>query len=256
MARARQPPRGLRRPPRRRPIRRLPCHRPLMPCGQRRGLRPSRGGASSSEADFSHNGQTGQMLWVLLEALAQHEARVPVFKLFGNQISHGGVLAMCEFIRMNSVAEAVQELHLPRNDIDDASVLELIRTFQSQRPRCPPRRVPDGAGKAKAAPVWLRLKHNAAQDPEVVCKTAEEDGIAVCIACDRNLRSPSKCCRGTNSLVHLYAFTVQKHTPSSPQSPKQGSWRRDIGINGAASHEAAEVAAAAAPPQAETCEND
>lgn len=161
------------------------------------------------EVDFSHNGMSDQMVWRLLEVLAQHEVHAALLKLFANHISQGGVLAICEFIRMNHHAEALQELHLSHNDIDDRSALELLRTLQSQRPRYPPRRVQDGNGEPPTAPVWLRLNHNKIKEPDAVRKTAEAEGIAICTAWDRNACGTSKCCRRECPLVHLYSFNVQ-----------------------------------------------
>merc|ERR1712061_271122 len=112
------------------------------------------------EVDFSHNSMSNQMVWMLLETLAQHEVHTALLKLFGNNISQGGVLAICEFIRMNEQAEPLQELHLSHNEIDDESALELLRTLHSQKPRYPPRRVCDGSGEPIAVPVWLRLNNN------------------------------------------------------------------------------------------------
>merc|ERR1719503_141653 len=120
------------------------------------------------EVDFSNNGLSNQMVWMLLETLAQHDVHAALLKFFRNQISHGGVLAICEFIRMNARADAVQELHLSHNEIDDESALELLRTFASERPRYPPRRVSDSTGEPFVAPVWLRLNHNRIRAPAQV----------------------------------------------------------------------------------------
>lgn len=162
------------------------------------------------EVDFSHNYLTNQMVWMLLETLAENEVHAALLKLFGNHISHAGVLALCEFIRMNERAEAIHELHLSHNDIDDESALELLRTLHSQRPRYPPRRSDGGSGEAHLAPVWLRLNQNRVREPAAVLRTAEAEGITVCTAWDRQHCGTSKCCRrGECPLVHLYSFSVQ-----------------------------------------------
>lgn len=166
------------------------------------------------EVDFSHNNMSNHMVWLLLETLAQHEVHAALLKLFSNRISQGGVLAICEFIRMNERADAVQELHLSHNEIDDDSVLELLRTLHFNRPRYPPQRLPEGSGSSFStelvlAPVWLRLNHNRVRDPETVRQKAEAEGITICTALDRNGCGTTRCCRRECPLVHLYSFNVQ-----------------------------------------------
>lgn len=162
------------------------------------------------EVDFSQNRMSNQMVWTLLETLAQHEVHTALLKLFANNISQGGVLAICEFIRRNERAEAVQELHLSHNEIDDESALELLRTLQQQRPRYPPKRFhEEGSGDDSRVPVWLRLNHNRIRDPEYVRRTAEAEGISICTAWDRNACGTSKCCRRDSPLVHLYNLSLQ-----------------------------------------------
>lgn len=164
------------------------------------------------EVDFSHNRMTNQMVWMLLETLAQHEVHCALLKLFANHISQGGVLAICEFIRMNVSAEAMQELHLSHNEIDDESALELLRTLKSQRPRYPPRRPAWYTGEPTLAPVWLRLNHNRIRDPAGILRIAEDEGITICTAWDRQVCGTAKCVRRDCPLVHLYSFTVQDAT--------------------------------------------
>jgi len=161
------------------------------------------------EIDFSHNHLSNQMVWQLLETLAQHEVQAALVKLFANRISHAGVLAICEFIRTNERAEAVLELHLSHNEIDDDSALELLRTLQNQWPRYPPRRSADGHSEPVPAPMWLRLNHNRIRDASAVLRIAEAEGITVCTAWDRHRCGTSKCCRRDCPLVHLYSFSVQ-----------------------------------------------
>merc|ERR1719387_200167 len=128
------------------------------------------------EVDFSHNHLSNQMVWMLLETLAQHEVHTALLKLYANNISQGGVLAICEFIRMNEKPEALQELHLSHNEIDDDSALELLRTLKSQRPKYPPRRPAEGASEEKLSPVGVRLNHNRIREPDHVRKIAEQEG--------------------------------------------------------------------------------
>jgi len=172
------------------------------------------------EVDFSHNRMSNQMVWMLLETLAQHECHVALLKLFANNISQGGVLAICEFIRTNLRAEALQELHLSHNDIDDESVLELVRTLNSQKPRYPPRRPQEGTGEMVLAPVWLRLNHNRIREPDAVRRSAEGEGITICTAWDRQACGTSRCCRRDCPLIHLYSFNIQARS-RKPSPPKQ-----------------------------------
>lgn len=164
------------------------------------------------EIDFSHDKMTNEMLWMLLETLAQNEVHIALLKLFANEISQGGVLAICEFIRTNLRADAVQELHLSHNEIDDESALELLRTL-NHRPRYPPRRPHDTTGEMVAAPVWLRLNHNWVRDPQAVCRAAEAEGVTICAATDRHVCGTSRCgarsLTGECPIVHLFSFKVQ-----------------------------------------------
>lgn len=180
------------------------------------------------ELDFSHNRMSNQMVWSLLETLAQHEVHTAVIKLYANQISQGGVLAICEFIRMNERADAVQELHLSHNEIDDESALELLRVLKAQRPKYPPRRIAEGSGELVLAPVWLRLNHNKIQDPAAVLRMAEEEGVTVCTAWDRQVCGTSKCVRHECALVHLYSFTVQNTVAQREEDggDREGGGRR------------------------------
>jgi len=130
-------------------------------------------------------------------------------KLFANDISQGGVLAICEFIRMNERTEPLQELHLSHNEIDDESALELLRTLHFQCPRYPPRRMAEGTGDMVLAPVWLRLNHNRVRDPSAVRLAAEAEGITICTASDRNVCGTSRCGQHQCPLVHLYSFDTQ-----------------------------------------------
>jgi len=186
------------------------------------------------EVDFSHNSMSNQMVWMLLETLAQHEVHTALLKLFANHISQGGVLAICEFIRMNERAEALQELHLSHNEIDDDSALELLRTLNFQRPRYPPRRSCEGTGEPLLAPVWLRLNHNRIRDPDNVRRAAEAEGITICTAWDRQACGTSKCCRRECPLVHLYSFSVQARRRPSPVPRADMEDPRDYDANGEA----------------------
>jgi len=128
------------------------------------------------EVDFSHNQMSNQMVWMLLETLAQHEVQVALLKVSSNRISQGGVLAICEFIRQNERPEALQELHLSHNEIDDEAALELLRTLKSQPPRYP-QRSSERHGNVVHSPVWLRLSHNRIKDPTRVLRTAEDESL-------------------------------------------------------------------------------
>lgn len=178
------------------------------------------------EVDFSHNRMSNQMVWMLLETLAQHEVHTALLKLFANHISQGGVLAICEFIRMNVHAESLQELHLSHNEIDDDAALELVRTLHEQRPRYPPRRPAEGSGESVYVPVWLRLNHNRIRDPEYVRRQAEAEGISICTAWDRQVCGTSKCVRRDCPLVHLYSFSVQDAPRESADHNGEGKGAR------------------------------
>lgn len=160
-----------------------------------------------SEVDFSHNRLNNQMVWILLETLAQQEVQVAILKLFANNITQGGMLAITEFIRMNDRAEAVQELHLSHNGIDDDSAFELLKALEDLRPKYPPKRF-DGKQEI-ATPLWLRLNHNRIRDATAFLKRAEDANLSVCTSWDRNVCGPSKCQRRDCPLVHLYSFQVQ-----------------------------------------------
>jgi len=179
------------------------------------------------EVDFSHDNLTNEMAWMLLETLAQHEVHTAMLKLFGNRISQGGVLALCEFIRQNEKAEALQELHLSHNEIDDESALELLRTIKSKRPRYPPRRAAEGSGEFVLAPVWVRLNHNRIRDPAQVLRVAEDEGITMCTAWDRQGCGTSKCVRRDCPLVHLYSFQVQDMPKHERHDKKNGKDDRE-----------------------------
>jgi len=112
---------------------------------------------------------------------------------------------------MNERAEALQELHLSHNEIDDEAALELLRTLHNQRPRYPPRRACEGTGEIASVPVWLRLNHNKIRDPQHVLKAAESEGISYCLVWDRQACGTSKCYRRDCPLVHLFCFSVQFH---------------------------------------------
>jgi len=165
------------------------------------------------EVDFSHNNMSNQMVWMLLETLAQHEVHTALLKLYANDISQGGVLAICEFIRMNERADAVQELHLSHNAIDDESVVELLRTLHTQRPKYPPPRTVEGTNETVLTPVWVRLNHNSVREPDAVKSTVEKEGVTICTARDRTACGTSRCCLKECPLVHLYAFDVQGGHP-------------------------------------------
>eukprot|EP00933_Yihiella_yeosuensis_P027529 TRINITY_DN21428_c0_g1_i3.p1 TRINITY_DN21428_c0_g1~~TRINITY_DN21428_c0_g1_i3.p1 ORF type:complete len:571 (-),score=107.13 TRINITY_DN21428_c0_g1_i3:203-1915(-) len=163
----------------------------------------------NGEVDFSQNNMTNQMVWILLETLAQFEVHTAVLKLNSNQISQGGALAIAEFIHASDQAEVVYELDLSHNEIDDESALELLRTLHAKRPRYPPKRE-DSSGKLVHVPVWVRLNHNRIQSPDQVRKTAEGEGITMCFASDRQACATTKCWESTECpLVHLCSFSLQ-----------------------------------------------
>merc|ERR1712187_290242 len=163
-----------------------------------------------TSVDFSHSGMNNQMVWMLLETLVQHDVNAVLLKLFGNSISQGGVLAICEFIRTNQRAASVQELHLSHNDVDDDAALELLRTLNSQRPRYPPERMNEKTGEKTPVPVWLQLNRNKIRDPQKVLRNARAEGVTVCEAWDRQACGTNRCCnRGVCPLVHLYNFGAQ-----------------------------------------------
>lgn len=160
------------------------------------------------EVDFSHNSMSNQMVWMLLQTLAQHEVHTALLKLYGNCITQGGVLAICEFIRLNEHAEALQELHLSHNQIDDESALELLRTLHSHRPRYPPKRKSEGNNKGCCSPVWLRLNHNRIRNPSKVLDVAQEEGITIC-PWDRQVSGTIKSRVRDTPIVHLYSISAQ-----------------------------------------------
>lgn len=181
------------------------------------GVQPLR--RCCAEVDFSGNGLGNQSVWMLLETLAKSEVQVASLKLYKNNISLGGVLAICEFIRANRCAGPVHEMHLSHNEIEDEAALELLRTLQEQQPRYPPRRLVDGpptdAGKSALAPVpvWVRLNQNRIMNPAAALKTLDAEGITYCAARNAHSCGPAKCARPDCPLVHLYLFTDQASTP-------------------------------------------
>eukprot|EP00930_Biecheleria_cincta_P027515 TRINITY_DN19318_c0_g1_i1.p1 TRINITY_DN19318_c0_g1~~TRINITY_DN19318_c0_g1_i1.p1 ORF type:complete len:868 (+),score=152.11 TRINITY_DN19318_c0_g1_i1:72-2606(+) len=168
----------------------------------------------NGEVDFSQNNMTDQMVWMLFETLAQHEVHTAVVKLNGNCISQGGILALGEYIRTNE-AEAVRELHLSNNEIDDESALELLRTLQ-MKPGYPPKRACEETGKMKATPVWVMLSHNRIEHPEQVCRMAKAEGITMCSPSDKEACDPKTCQHDDDACptVHLHSFNVQAQGPS------------------------------------------
>lgn len=177
------------------------------------------------EIDFSNNRLTNEMVWMLLETLAQHQVHAAVVKLQGNEISQGGVLAICEFIRTNDPAEAVYELNLSDNEIDDDAALELLRTFADERTRYPPKRIIDGCKDEVKVPVWLQLSHNRIVDPEGLKRMAEVEAITICDASDRNACGFNKCLRRDCPQVHLYGFNLQGESREAPEGGKGGKTR-------------------------------
>jgi len=163
----------------------------------------------SGEIDFSHNSMSDNMLWLLLDTLTKFEVQASILKLFGNQISHSGALAICEFLRQNEQAGPVTELHLSHNSLTDESALEIMRTMQKLRPRYPPQSTPEGGSEPVAAPVWLRLSHNHISSPENIKRVADEEGITYCLALDRELCSIAKCKQPQAPIVHLCGLDSQ-----------------------------------------------
>jgi len=171
------------------------------------------------EIDFSNNRLTNEMVWALLETLAQHQVHAAALKLQGNEISQVGVLAICEFIRTNDQAEAVHELNLSNNEIDDEAAMELLRTFADERSRYPPKRLVEGSSEPVKVPVWLRLNHNRITDPDGLKRMAEVEAISICDASDRNACGIHKCYRRDCPQLHLYAFSSQE-SPKAPEGSK------------------------------------
>lgn len=166
-----------------------------------------------SMVDFSHSGINDQMVWMLLEALVHLDCSTVLLKLFSNSVTQGGVLALCEFIRTSTHREPLHELHLSHNEVDDDSVLELLRTMHLKRPRYPPRQ-PGGDKREEAAvPVWLQLNHNRVVDPARVLQDARSEGIILCEAKDRYACGTGRCSQAQSPegcpLVHLYKFFDQ-----------------------------------------------
>jgi len=160
--------------------------------------------------DFSHSGLNNQMVWKLLQTLLELEVNPVMLKLFGNCISKGGVLAICEFIRASKDAEPLYELHLSHNEICDEVALELLKTIHEHRPQYPPRRVVDKSGKLVPVPVWVQMNQNKVLNPKLVLQEAKDGGVTICEAWDRNACSTGWCCsRGNCPLVHMYSFHKQ-----------------------------------------------
>merc|ERR1711920_29156 len=133
-----------------------------------------------------------------------------LLKLFGNSISKGGILALCEFIRASKDAEPLQELHLSHNDICDDAALELLKTFKEHRPQYPPRRAIEKGSKPVPVPVWVQLNSNKIAEPKAVLQMARDEGVTICEAWDRRACGTGRCCvRGSCPLVHLYSFLRQ-----------------------------------------------
>jgi hypothetical protein len=177
----------------------------------------------NGEVDFSQNNMSDQMVWMLFETLAQHEVHTAVVKLNGNCISQAGILALGEYIRANQ-AEAVRELHLSNNEIDDESALELLRTLQ-MKPGYPPKRACEETGKIKATPVWVLLSHNRIENPEQVCRMAKAEGVTMSISSDEVACDPTACQHDDDSCptVHLHSFNVQSPSQTSASEKKQQS---------------------------------
>lgn len=170
------------------------------------------------EIDFSNNNLGNQAVWTLLETLAQFEVHAASLKLYKNRISQGGVLAICEFVRTNKRAQAVYEMHLSHNEIDDDSAHELVRTLHQQKSRYPPRRACEGAeGGTAVVPVWVRLNHNRIRDPVAMLRVLEAEGITFCAARNSHGCGPGKCSRTDSPLAHLYLFTDQAPRRRSEQ---------------------------------------
>jgi len=150
------------------------------------------------EVDFSNNSMGDQEVWMLLETLAQFQIHAAVLKLYKNRISQAGVLAICEFIRSNSDAGPVHELHLSQNEIDDDAALELLSTLHSLSTRYPPKR-PDG----RPVPVWVRLNRNAIRDSAKVLRDLHAEGISSCPAPSSQGCGPTRCARPDCPLLHL-----------------------------------------------------
>lgn len=186
------------------------------------------------EVDFSNNGLNNQAVWMLLETLAQHEVHAASLKLYKNRISQGGTLAICEFIRTNKRAQAVYEMHLSHNEIDDDSAHELLRTLHKQRSRYPPKRILEGGAASSESrssmlvPVWVRLNHNRIMNPHGTLRELEAEGITYCTAKNSHGCGPGKCSRVECPLVHLYLFADQ----AARRRDKDASLRTSEGVPG------------------------
>lgn len=177
-----------------------------------------------AEVDFSQNRLSNQMVWQLLETLAQFEVHVATLNLAANSISQGGILAICEFIRMTEQAEATYELNLSSNEIDDDSALELLRTIHTLRPRYPLLLKSEETKQLVQTPFWIQLSNNRIRNPEQVLRTAEAEGITICLANDKQVCSRWRCCENQCPLVHLIAFEcqAQSYTEAMTSEDREG----------------------------------
>lgn len=167
--------------------------------------------------DFSSNDLCDDMVWALMEVFVQHEVHVSVLDLSANRISHGGVLAVCEFMHMNDRAGPLHELRMSHNRIEDESVLLLLRTLHGLRPKYPPH-----TEQSEVAPLWLCLDSNWIRTPGPLVIKAEFEGIGVCTAWDRESCGIHKCHRAACPVAHLPAISTQ----ARQESPRGGSGDR------------------------------
>lgn len=155
------------------------------------------------EVNFSHCCLSDDMVCKLLEVLKEKEVHVAYLKLFSNRISQSGILAISELIMAENDAEAILEIHLSHNEIEDEAAVILLQSFAENR-KYPPRR------SCGAVPVWLRLNHNRIADTRGVVSRVAAEGLRVCMASDRHLCGTRKCWFCPSSHVHLYSFWLQR----------------------------------------------
>mmetsp|Transcript_6176 Transcript_6176/g.15098 ORF Transcript_6176/g.15098 Transcript_6176/m.15098 type:complete len:926 (-) Transcript_6176:161-2938(-) len=198
----------------------------------------------NGEIDFSNNNLGDKGVWTLLETLVQNEVQAAVLKLYKNQISDGGVLAICEFIGSNQSTGPVYEMHLSHNNIDDDSALDLLVALQRQSSKYPPRRGPNNSDKGrkesnndnsqeedKPVPVWVRLNQNQVKNPGDVLKSLEQEGVTFCRAHSAADCGPTKCKMQDCPLLHLYLFTDQAAT-GQQGAKNQANEAENAGQNG------------------------
>lgn len=180
----------------------------------------------SGEVDFSSNGLSNQAIWMLLEALSQYEVQVAILKLSKNTISQGGALAIGEFIRTNKRAQAIYEIHLSHNEIDDDNAVELLRSLHLQKPKYPPRKPSEIGSTGLLVPVWVRLNDNRIRDQQAALRALDFEGITYALVKSSNggppkaVKSDSQC-----PLVHLDLIPEQASSSSGHEAAESHTAR-------------------------------